>query len=403
MAGFVGTTSAWTTVKLLNSIEGVWNSGATTIMTKIADGSNNYFYYILDSSGVTDQDGNYYFRIYVTDDGKFYGSYENDFKILDYTNYGGKESEYSFKLETDKSSKYIISVGYWESTWHFTATTYSGTGTITFVNTSNFSKPCAYVYCTGEARLTGGWPGTEMTQNADGTYSLSNVNIGKTSKVIISDNGASQIADQVFTDDLVIDGNGTASDQTITMNEYGKATFCSKYPLDFSTVSPAGLTAYIITAANKTTGILTTEAVTKVPANTGLYIEGTANASYSVTPIVTASDVSGNMLVGVTTNTSIGQENTNYIFTVNGENGDVSTPKFFKVNQNGNTVTAGKAYLVVPNSARQSFWFDNEANSIDGVAQDSQFEGLTYNLAGQRVAQPTKGLYIVNGKKVIKK
>ena len=26
---------------------------------------------------------------------------------------------------------------------------------------------------------------------------------------------------------------------------------------------------------------------------------------------------------------------------------------------------------------------------------------VVYNLAGQRVAQPTKGLYIVNGKKVI--
>jgi len=28
-------------------------------------------------------------------------------------------------------------------------------------------------------------------------------------------------------------------------------------------------------------------------------------------------------------------------------------------------------------------------------------DGNFYNLAGQRVAQPAKGLYIVNGKKVI--
>lgn len=30
-------------------------------------------------------------------------------------------------------------------------------------------------------------------------------------------------------------------------------------------------------------------------------------------------------------------------------------------------------------------------------------EGGGYNLAGQRVAQPTKGLYIVNGRKVVMK
>ena len=30
-----------------------------------------------------------------------------------------------------------------------------------------------------------------------------------------------------------------------------------------------------------------------------------------------------------------------------------------------------------------------------------QTDGIYYNLAGQRVAQPTKGLYIVNGKKVV--
>jgi hypothetical protein len=28
-------------------------------------------------------------------------------------------------------------------------------------------------------------------------------------------------------------------------------------------------------------------------------------------------------------------------------------------------------------------------------------EAITYNLNGQRVAQPTKGLFIVNGKKVV--
>ena len=240
-----------------------------------------------------------------------------------------------------------------------------------------------------------------MTHDStNGLYTVTITNVIDDSKIIFSNNGATQTNSLPLVDDAIYNKTTKIAAQTVPVNSYGKATFCSQYPLDFSTAE--GLTAYIITAANKATGTLTTEAVTKVPANTGLYIEGAAT-SYTVTPTATASAINGNMLVGVTTDTPISQGNTNYILTVDGANGTISTPKFFMVNENGNTVTAGKAYLVVPDGARQSFWFDNEANSINGVAQESQFEGQAYNLAGQRVAQPTKGLYIVNGKKVIKK
>jgi len=45
--------------------------------------------------------------------------------------------------------------------------------------------------------------------------------------------------------------------------------------------------------------------------------------------------------------------------------------------------------------------FDNESTGIETVKQEVKANGEYYNIAGQRVAQPTKGLYIVNGKKVI--
>ena len=47
--------------------------------------------------------------------------------------------------------------------------------------------------------------------------------------------------------------------------------------------------------------------------------------------------------------------------------------------------------------------FDNESTGIETVKQQVKANGEYYNLAGQRVAQPAKGLYIVNGKKVIMK
>ena len=43
-----------------------------------------------------------------------------------------------------------------------------------------------------------------------------------------------------------------------------------------------------------------------------------------------------------------------------------------------------------------------EVTGVDGVAMQSQQTGQAYNLQGQRVSQPQKGLYIVNGKKVMK-
>lgn len=412
IVGGVNAASAWTTIKLLNSKEGKWDPSASTEMIDVGDGTTNFFYYILDSSTLTDN--NYYFRIYCVDDKKYYGAYEkdNDYPILDVTNYGGCESIYSFKLVTDKKSKYIISIGYWDSKWYFTATEYLGTGTITYVNNKNdknFTTPKAYVYCTGEAKLTGGWPGKAMVPNNDGTYSLSGVNIGKDTKVIISDNGASQIPDQSISGDIVIDGNGTANNQSISMNSYGMGTFCSAYPLDFSTASPSGLTAYRITESNKATGALTKDPVTKVPAGVGVYIEGAENQEYSVSPTATATSIGTNRLVGVTSDTNISQtdgENTNYILTVNTKNGDVATPKFYKVNSGGNKVLANRAYLQIPTvlASRESFWFeDGEATTIESAKQEQSLNGVAYNLAGQRIAQPTKGLYIVNGKKIIMK
>lgn len=56
--------------------------------------------------------------------------------------------------------------------------------------------------------------------------------------------------------------------------------------------------------------------------------------------------------------------------------------------------------------ARLSIAFDDETTGVQEL-KNSKIDGLQtgvcYNLKGQRVSQPTKGLYIVNGKKVIMK
>lgn len=69
-------------------------------------------------------------------------------------------------------------------------------------------------------------------------------------------------------------------------------------------------------------------------------------------------------------------------------------------------VKAGTAYLAVPvgESSAKGFTLNGEATGIEGVNANVENAKAIYNLNGQRVASMAKpGLYIVNGKKVVRK
>ena len=69
----------------------------------------------------------------------------------------------------------------------------------------------------------------------------------------------------------------------------------------------------------------------------------------------------------------------------------------------GATINSFRAYLTAVSGARE-ITFENETTGLTDVSsKTSDGRGECFNLAGQRVANPTKGLYIVNGKKVIVK
>lgn len=177
----------------------------------------------------------------------------------------------------------------------------------------------------------------------------------------------------------------------------GYATFSSTYALDFTGITT--LTAYTATACNGTNVTLTPVSGT-VAANTGLVIKGTTT---DIPVVATGDTQAGNLLVGCSTNTNITPSSTgiNYVLSVQGS---PEKAVFAPVTGDAATVTAGHAYLYVPNnnSARTlNIVFSDEASGINAVESAKVSDGQAYNIAGQRVAQPTKGLYIVNGKKVI--
>ena len=105
-------------------------------------------------------------------------------------------------------------------------------------------------------------------------------------------------------------------------------------------------------------------------------------------------DFSANSLTG--TMTSITNPSYGNIYVLN--NGTYGVG-FYKL-KSGKTIGANKAYLTTAASAREFFLFD-EATGIEMPTVEDNADAVVYDLLGRKVTNPTKGLYIVNRKKVV--
>ena len=176
----------------------------------------------------------------------------------------------------------------------------------------------------------------------------------------------------------------------------GYSTLATTCGLDFANATPAGLEAYVASAVSASAVTLTQ--VTEAPASTGVILKGDASTVYTIPVKADAAAVGTNYLHAAVTATACAADEV-YI---------LQSGQFHLVNA-ASTVPAGKAYLLasdVPASSPELEFSFGGTTSISEELRMKSEEFATapvYNLAGQRVANPTKGLYIVNGKKVILK
>ena len=178
-------------------------------------------------------------------------------------------------------------------------------------------------------------------------------------------------------------------EEEIVITDAKYATFVSSRDVDFSTT---GITAY--TAQVSGSSVALTE-ITKVPANTPVVLyKADADGTAVTVPTATSTDEVGTNELLVSDGTVKGGDGIYAL--ANGTNG----VGFYKVATTV-TIPAGKCYLSIAAGAPDFLGFDGNATGIKSVDSGQVTVDSYYNLAGQRVAQPTKGLYIINGRKVV--
>lgn len=207
------------------------------------------------------------------------------------------------------------------------------------------------------------------------------------------------------------------TDLAISTLTNGYATFVTDVPY----VMPKGACGYAVTVAPQVGVITKTEAYTEgaqVPAKTALLIGGTSGTNYypavlkeDVTPSYSGANyMEGKRNAEGYTDTQRGEDVYYYKLALNSE----SKPGFYYGAADGAAFKLTKpttAFLAVPKSITPVngylIDFEGETTGIDSIGQtDGNANGAIYNLNGIRMAQPLrslpKGVYVVNGKKIIK-
>ena len=180
---------------------------------------------------------------------------------------------------------------------------------------------------------------------------------------------------------IEIFGNGC---ETGVVTAAGWASYVTTQPLRFAEGN-----AYVVSSVNSTTATLA--AVTDVRSNTAVLLKG-EGAKTAIILDEEPAAVANELRV------SNGGEINGYVLAKPAG----KSVGFYK--WNGGSLASGKVYLPTPAGAPEYLAFSfGDATGIGATLVNSEHRivNSVYDLQGRKVANPTKGLYIVNGKKVV--
>ena len=282
------------------------------------------------------------------------------------------------------------------------------------VTTPNFTVESGVTYTL--TFKAGSWSGDGSSLTLQGTntgtlsqtnFSLPNASYGSYSVTFTPSSNSSSAkikfsaasGKRLFLDEVRIARPITSTTVTTTG---GYATYCYQYPLNLDGIS--GAKAYKVSEIDlEKEKVRLTQITGTIKGGVPFILMSDGDDATFDIPLADESSTvpASNLLVGTLAPTFVEQVvdgNTNFAYSKSKE-------CFIMINENGNTVPANRAYLPIDlggGSSVKAFTlsFDTET----GINEIGSESGNTiFNLAGQRVNKAQKGLYIMNGKKVLVK
>lgn len=192
---------------------------------------------------------------------------------------------------------------------------------------------------------------------------------------------------------------------TVSFGTTGHATLYAPIALTI----PEGVTAYTGTLNEDNTWLTLAPINNIIPKEHAVILKGETGTKYTFEVAKEAGTaVTGNALKGQTSTIAKPTEGTVYTLqSYDKDEDDVKESVIFR-KYLGDKVNGGRAYIVLPanqnGTPAQSIGvrFEDGTTDIEHSTLNSQPSTLIYDLMGRRVLNPTKGVYIVNGKKVVK-
>ena len=210
-----------------------------------------------------------------------------------------------------------------------------------------------------------------------------------------SNTSGATVASMTLTDkaDYAADANFTAESLTYnrTLEAGGYHSLCLPFAVT-TTMLGSGSKLFTLSAIGK--DAVTLNEVDKVAAGTPCFASVTSNFTFGeMTDVEMVKDVdnSGTVKGTFTNNDALGAGF--YKLDPNGT--------YFGLTTDGATATAFRSYIAAPAGVKTLNILLSDGTSITTALSEEQPK-VIYDLAGRRVEKATKGLYIINGKKVVK-
>ena len=194
----------------------------------------------------------------------------------------------------------------------------------------------------------------------------------------------------------------------VTVTSAGYATFYT--PVELVVPTGSTVTAHTVTVEGEYA--ILSDALTTIPANTGVILANEGTANFTINNSGTAEAIAGNLMAGTVAKTLVRKTANTEYYVLSKPEGAKEAGMYVAVNGEDETTFyngSHKAYLEVAGSNNVSFYGfrfggeDDETTGVEKVEVVTE-NAVIFDLAGRRVSEiTTPGIYIIDGKKVLVK